>query len=339
VLVIALATCSALFFHLKVSATKKTISKELIAEYTQWRSKYQRLLSTPAELNYRIKVYGENRDHIREDNTEYEQYVQEKGLEPLTGPMFSVNQFADITEEEFTATYTGLNMNLKNFDGEMELKEPTIEETQSLGQQRDPFVPAIYQQGSCGSCWAFAAIAVAERRYWKLFGKRIYLSQQELLDCERVSGGCKGGLPHAAMDYMYHYDISQASQYPYMGAQYQCQQKQKVGLKGKIRGQAVTFNPTTINTAINSNMDYVAVVFYIGKVRFLSTSDDLYYASSSGECSMQPNHAVAVSETAGNYIRILNSWGNTWGYRGTKKMVPCDANNLLGKPAFVMYAP
>ena len=58
-------------------------------------------------------------------------------------------------------------------------------------------------QGSCGSCWAFAATGVMES--WSLINdKDVDLSEQQLVDCTLFKGnfGCRGGWPQNALDYV-----------------------------------------------------------------------------------------------------------------------------------------
>ena len=51
----------------------------------------------------------------------------------------------------------------------------------------------IYDQGSCGGCWALSVAAVLSDRFCQK-GKDVVLSPQDLLDCtEGDSKGCNGG--------------------------------------------------------------------------------------------------------------------------------------------------
>ena len=64
-------------------------------------------------------------------------------------------------------------------------------------------VSKVKNQGACGSCWAFAAVATCES--WGLInGKTLDLSEQQLVDCSGSYGnkGCNGGWPASALKYV-----------------------------------------------------------------------------------------------------------------------------------------
>ena len=80
---------------------------------------------------------------------------------------------------------------------------------------------AIRNQGSCGSCWAFAATAVAEFKLCQKLGYQVQLSEQQLVDCSANYGnnGCQGGWYQNAWQYVE--DAPGQSvryYYPYSGA-------------------------------------------------------------------------------------------------------------------------
>jgi len=52
----------------------------------------------------------------------------------------------------------------------------------------------IRDQGSCGSCWAFAVSEMASDRACILSGKEVNLvfSPQHLVDCDTQESGCNG---------------------------------------------------------------------------------------------------------------------------------------------------
>jgi len=63
-------------------------------------------------------------------------------------------------------------------------------------------VNPVQNQGQCGSCWAFSAIATAESRF-AIKNKHLFkLAEQELVDCDTVDHGCQGGWPEWALKFL-----------------------------------------------------------------------------------------------------------------------------------------
>ena len=62
----------------------------------------------------------------------------------------------------------------------------------------------IYDQGRCGSCWAFGATEAFEDRMCIACEGRAApkVSVQEIVSCNWLSLGCNGGFPWAAWEYM-----------------------------------------------------------------------------------------------------------------------------------------
>ncbi|KAL9953073.1 hypothetical protein ACROYT_G040428 [Oculina patagonica] len=65
-------------------------------------------------------------------------------------------------------------------------------------------IHAIRNQGACGSCWAFGASETLSDRFAIVSnnGVNVVLSAQQLVDCDTVNSGCKGGWPLKAWQYM-----------------------------------------------------------------------------------------------------------------------------------------
>ena len=90
-------------------------------------------------------------------------------------------------------------------------------------------------QGGCGSCWSFGAVASIEGRVAiKTGGAPPVLSEQHLVDCVKGCYGCGGGWIAPALQYvMTAPGIQAASTYPYTGVDGTCKfdpSKAAVGL-------------------------------------------------------------------------------------------------------------
>jgi KDEL-tailed cysteine endopeptidase len=63
-------------------------------------------------------------------------------------------------------------------------------------------VNPVQDQGNCGSCWAFSAIASIEGFHFVKNNKLVKLSEQQCVDCDGDSMGCNGGYPDNCMWYV-----------------------------------------------------------------------------------------------------------------------------------------
>lgn len=131
----------------------------------------------------------------------------------------------DITQEEFVATYLGLDVQATRSGVEYVPLADTP--ANDVDWRTKGVLNAVKNQGSCGSCWAFSAVGAAEPAL-ALAGKGLHnFSEQELVDCSKSYGnnGCGGGWMDNAFQYIRDHGISDSAAYAYAGRDQSCQRQ------------------------------------------------------------------------------------------------------------------
>ena len=168
-------------------------------EYLQWKSKFSVAFS-PHEDNYRRHIFLENLDIIERHNQDSTQTYK-----------MGLNQFSAFTDDEFRATYL-MNIPRQEKSNEIIVEESEGKERRVNGEvdwTERGMVSPVKNQGQCGSCWAFSAVAVLES--FALFkGQKVDLSEQQLVDCSHLYGnlGCDGGFNTEGLAYVRDHGIT-----------------------------------------------------------------------------------------------------------------------------------
>jgi len=88
------------------------------------------------------------------------------------------------------------------------------------------WITDVKNQGSCGSCWAFAATGATEALVNLFYNQplNMNLSEQNLLSCSGA-GSCSGGYPSIALDYIKNTGIIDEAAFPYTATDQVCTNK------------------------------------------------------------------------------------------------------------------
>jgi len=166
----------------------------------------------------------------------------------------------------------------------------------------------IRNQGSCGSCWAFACVASVEGvQKWK-YNRNYDLSEQWLVSCNNKGWGCNGG---NVIFSMMKNGTPLESCFPYVAKDVPC--KNSCPKYAGFSGYSYVSN--NVNSIKNAIYKYGPV--------FTSVYVDYYFQRYTGgvfnrNASGQNNHAVALvgwDDNKGAW-RLRNSWGSGWGESG-----------------------
>ncbi len=291
---------------LALALTLFAATSSLQPSFNEWEEHYGKVYA-PTERDYRISVYYDNLAKIDEHNSKNFSWTM------------GVNQFADLTAEEFKALYTGgIRVPKKALrhggDGPFNVTaNPTSVDWTTKGA-----VTPVKNQQQCGSCWAFSTTGSVEGAWFLSNGTLPSLSEQQLVDCSDAEGnqGCNGGLMDQAFQYIIdNKGITTEDAYPYTATDGTCQSKGKPVAATLSGYKDVTANSeVALETAIVQQPVSVAVEadqsvfqFYSGGVM-------------DSACGTQLDHGVLAvgygTDSGKEYYKVKNSWGADWGEKG-----------------------
>ncbi|XP_046458640.1 ervatamin-B-like [Daphnia pulex] len=238
-----------------------------------------------------------------------------------------LNRFSDMWPSE-KSKYLGLKSSMAPSS---QLMMKSIHLGHLLGSQQalsvkfdyrsDICMAAVKDQGSCGSCWAFAAVAPIEFNYCKKHKQTpIVLSEQQLVDCDKIDGGCSGGWYTQTWKYIkITGGIVRDSKYPYTATQSSCPIPFWFFL-ASARVFMISYIPAndavTMQVALQK-LGPLAVAFAVAE-SFYSYMDGVYDDT---DCdNLDVNHAMVIvgwgNQNGLDYWIVRNSWGTGWGDSG-----------------------
>jgi len=284
------------------------IDQATVQSFVQFQHQYGKFYQSNQEYNYRLAVFNSN--------------VQTAAkLQATTNvTTFGITKFMDMTPAEFKQTILMNKLSQKEDpkNGPYTPLQATVKAPSSFDWRSRPgVVTPVYNQGQCGSCWAFSATENIESQYALAGHPLKSLSQQQIVSCDTTDYGCEGGWPYNAYKYVMSAGGQELySDYPYTAETGTCQ-----------------FNAAYIYAKINGwqyvtqNQDEQEMVNYLVANGPLSICVDAetwqYYTSgvlTAANCGTSIDHCVeAIGYNLGAstpYWIVRNSWGQDWGVAG-----------------------
>lgn len=297
--------------------------------FTKWVDQFDRQYEAK-QFFVKYDTFKSNMNRVLEHN--------QKGLNYT----MAMNQFGDLTAQEFKAKYASGFRNVDNSylrsKNVASASHTHIQADAEVDWRKDGAVTPVKNQGQCGSCWAFSATGALEGAWAVAKKELVSLSEQQLVDCAGAkfdNHGCSGGLMDNAFQFVIsNKGITTEDAYPYTAKDDKC----KPGSKA-----AVTIS-SFVDVKAGSEADLLKAVA-LGPVAVAIEADQSgfqFYSSGvfDGTCGQDLDHGVLAvgygTENGKDFWIVKNSWGASWGDKGYIK-IRRNFKNLCGIASMASY--
>jgi cathepsin L len=315
-----------IFLAVVVAASAVSLfDEQLNGQWTLFKAQHNKFYKNEKEETSRRLLWERNLAKINEHNAKADAGESTFWL--------AMNRFGDMHNEEFRAQMNGYKRKPTSVKNNNVFAPKNVEIPDSVDWRTQGYVTPIKDQGQCGSCWAFSAVAALEGQNFKKSQKLVSLSEQNLVDCSGDQGneGCNGGLMDQAFTYIQvNNGIDTEDSYPYEAQDGDCRFKaDSVGATDNGFVDVTPGSEQDLASAI-ATIGPISVAIDASQSSFQFYSKGIYYEK---HCSStELDHGVTAvgygsQGTNKDYYIVKNSWGTSWGDQGYILMSRNKKNN------------
>ena len=271
---------------------------------------------TKEEYDFRMSLFAKRDAEYNEINAD-----------PSNTFVVGHNMFSTMTDYE-AKQWTGRK---PTTNSTLEVEEINAINSATVDWRKKGAVNPVQNQGQCGSCWAFSSIAAIEGAHAIKTGNLEKFSESQLVDCDKTSDGCNGGLEIYAFNYAKSSPIELETTYPYVAKTSRCKANKSDGKVNVVSHKQVQpKSVAALKSAVQAGPTCVSV----------DAANNYFQGYTGGilntkRCGHNLDHAVTAvgygTDNGQEYLIVRNSWTASWGEEGYIRMsLDVTGNGVCG---------